>query len=116
MRDGFVKIPHVATKKNFNANNYKSDIEKDIVKLEDGIRIHEDTKVALDIYARDNNTKIVKPFVLVVAKDTTHAEELLNIIKSDNFFNGYYKDKVIVVHSNQTGTEKDENVQQLVSL
>ena len=100
MRDGYVKIPHVATKKNFNINNYKSDLDKDIIKLEDGIRIHEDTKVALDIYARD----------------TTHAEELLNVIKSDNFFDGYYSDKVIIVHSNQSGSEKDENIQQLVSL
>lgn len=116
MRDGYVKIPHVATKKNFNINNYKSDLDKDIIKLEDGIRIHEDTKVALDIYARDNNKHLVKPFVLVVAKDTTHAEELLNVIKSDNFFDGYYSDKVIIVHSNQSGSEKDENIQQLVSL
>lgn len=116
MRDGYVKIPHVATKKNFNINNYKSDLDKDIIKLEDGIRIHEDTKVALDIYARDNNKHLVKPFVLVVAKDTTHAEELLNVIKSDHFFDGYYSDKVIIVHSNQSGSEKDENIQQLVSL
>ena len=116
MRDGYVKIPHVATKKNFNINNYKSDLDKDIIKLEDGIRIHEDTKVALDIYARDNNKHLVKPLVLVVAKDTTHAEELLNVIKSDNFFDGYYSDKVIIVHSNQSGSEKDENIQQLVSL
>ncbi len=72
--------------------------------------------MALDIYARDNNKHLVKPFVLVVAKDTTHAEELLNVIKSDNFFDGYYSDKVIIVHSNQSGSEKDENIQQLVSL
>ena len=81
MRDGYVKIPYVATKKNFNIDNYKNELDKDIIKLEDGIRIHEDTKVALEIYARDNNKPLVKPFVLVVAKDTTHAEELLRVIK-----------------------------------
>ena len=116
IRDGFVKVPYVATRKNFNPQNYRTDLDKDIVKLEDGIRLHENTKVALDIYARDNNVRKVKPFVLVVAKDTTHAEELLNIIKSDNFFDGYYSDKVIIVHSNQSGAEKDENIAQLVSL
>lgn len=116
IKDGFVKVPYVATRKNFNPLNYKTDLDKDIVKLEDGIRLHENTKVALDIYARDNNLRKVKPFILVVAKDTTHAEELLNIIKSDNFFNGYYADKVIIVHSNQSGTEKDENIAQLISL
>ena len=41
--------------------------ELDRIKLEDGVRIHEDTKVALDIFARDNKTVAVKPFVLVVA-------------------------------------------------
>ena len=116
IRDGFVKVPYVATRKNFNPQNYRTDLDKDIVKLEDGIRLHENTKVALDIYARDNNVRKVKPFVLVVANDTTHAEELLNIIKSDNFFDGYYSDKVIIVHSNQSGAEKDENIAQLVSL
>ena len=116
IKDGFVKVPYVATRKNFNPQNYKSDLDKDIVKLEDGIRLHENTKVSLDVYARDNNVRKVKPFVLVVAQNTTHAEELLNIIKSDNFFNGYYSDKVIIVHSNQSGAEKDENIAQLVSL
>ncbi len=116
MQDGYVKIPHVATKKNFNINNAKNDLDKDIIKLEDGIRIHEDTKVALEIYAKNNNKQIIKPFVLVVAKDTNHAEQLLKVIKSKNFFEGYYSDKVIIVHSNQTGSEKDENIQQLVSL
>ena len=116
IKDGFVKVPYVATRKNFNAQNYRTDLDKDIVKLEDGIRLHENTKVALEIYARDNEVRKVKPFVLVVAKDTNHAEELLNIIKSDNFFDGYYSDKVIIVHSNQSGTEKDENIAQLVSL
>lgn len=116
IKDGFVKTPYVATKKNFNPDNYKTDIEKDIVKLEDGIRIHEDTKVSLDIFARDHKVRRIKPFVLVVAKDTNHAEELLNVIKSDNFFEGFYKDKVIIVHSNQSGSEKDENIEQLVSL
>lgn len=116
IRDGYVKVPYVATKKNFNPDNYKSEIEKDIVKLEDGIRIHEDTKVKLDIFSRDNKIRRIKPFVLVVAKDTNHAEELLKVIKSDNFFEGYYKNKVIVVHSNQSGAEKDENIEQLISL
>ena len=116
IKDGFVKVPYVATRKNFNPQNYATDLDKDIVKLEDGIRLHENTKVALDIYSRDNNVRRVKPFILVVAKDTNHAEELLKVIKSENFFKGYYSDKVIIVHSNQSGVEKDENIAQLVSL
>ena len=84
--------------------------------MEDGIRIHEDTKVALNIYARDNRAKEVNPFVLVVAKDTNHAGKLKELITSNAFFEGYYADKVMEIHSSQTGGEKEENIAQLISL
>lgn len=38
------------------------------------------------------------------------------MIQSDSFFEGRYKDKVIEVHSNQSGEEKDEVISELVSL
>lgn len=115
IRDGFVKEPAIATKKDFDPTQFNED-EMDRIKLEDGVRLHEDTKVALDIFARDNNLAPVKPFVLVVAKDTTHASKLKTLIQSKAFFDGYYADKVIELHSNQRGAEKDENIAQLVSL
>ncbi len=115
LRDGFVKEPAVATRENFRAENYdEPGLEK--LKLEDGIRIHEHTKVQLDIYARENLKPLVKPFMLVVAKDTTHANELQKRIEAEDFFGGRYKGRVITVHSNQTGEEKDETVQQLLSV
>jgi type III restriction enzyme len=58
----------------------------------------------------------VKPFVLVVAKETDHAGKLMELIKSTSFFEGYYGDKVMEIHSNQSGEEKDENIERLVSL
>ena len=115
IRDGFVKEPAVATRRDFDPTQYKAE-ELDRIKLEDGIRIHEDTKVALDIYSRDNKIRQVKPFVLVVAKDTDHAGKLMELIKSASFFEGYYADKVMEIHSNQSGEEKDENIELLVSL
>lgn len=115
MNDGFVKEPAVATRKNFDPSKYSPE-ELDIIKLQDGIRIHEDTKVALDIYSRNNKVKLVKPFVLVVAKDTTHAAWLEEQIKDVNFFGGYYADKVMQIHSQQKGTEKDENIAKLLTL
>lgn len=115
IRDGFVKEPAVATRKDFNPAQYSPE-DLDRIKLEDGIRIHEDTKIALDIYARDNKTKYVKPFVLVVAKDTDHAKKLMELIASQSFFDRYYADKVMEIHSNQTGSEKDENIARLLSL
>lgn len=115
MNDGFVKEPAVATRKNFDPKQLSVE-ELDMLKLEDGIKIHESTKVDLDIYARNNKVKLVKPFVLVVAKDTNHAEWLEEQIKSDEFFRGYYKDKVMQIHSQQKGAEKDENIAKLLTL
>lgn len=113
--DGFVKDPSVATRRNFNPDQFSAE-ELDRIKLEDGIRIHEDTKVALDIYSRDNKVRKVKPFVLVVAKDTDHAGTLKTLIASNSFFDGYYADKVMEIHSSQSGEEKEDNIEKLVSL
>ncbi len=117
LKDGFVKEPAVATRRNFNPIQYRNDPkELDLIKLEDGIRIHEDTKVALDIYSRDSGRKLVKPFVLVVTQNTDHAKEIHELIESDKFFEGRYKGKVIEVHSRQTGEEKEENIEKLLAL
>ena len=115
IQDGFVKEPAVATRKNFDPSQYSLE-DMDRIKLEDGIRIHEDTKVALDIFARDSKMPQVKPFVLVVAKETEHAGKLKNLIISNAFFEGRYADKVMEIHSNQTGEEKVENIESLLSL
>ena len=113
--DGFVKKPAVATRENFDPSQYNvADLDR--LKLLDGIRIHENTKAELAIYAKDSGQKEVKPFVLVVAVDTTHAAQLKELIQQDDFFNGYYKNKVMDIHSNQTGAEKDENIALLLSL
>ncbi|HBJ2611854.1 TPA: DEAD/DEAH box helicase family protein [Clostridium botulinum] len=115
IKDGFVKVPAVATRKDFKPELF-SDEELDKIKLEDGIRIHEETKVELEMYSRNHGVRYVKPFVLVVAKDTEHAGSLMKMIQSEDFFDGYYKDKVIEIHSNQKGSEKDENIEKLLSL
>ncbi|PHI21516.1 type III restriction endonuclease subunit R [Lewinellaceae bacterium SD302] len=115
IRDGFVKKPAVATRKDFKPEDY-NDREKDRIKLRDGIALHEDARTALDQYAREIGGRAVKPFMLVVAKDTTHAAELKRFIKSADFFEGRYADKVMDIHSNQKGSEKDDNIARLVSL
>jgi len=115
IRDGFVKEPAVATRKDFDPSGIAAE-ELDRIKLEDGIRIHEDTRNKLEIYARDNRADLVKPFVLVVARDTDHASQLRELIQSEAFFEGRYADKVMEIHSNQRGSEKEENIEQLLSL
>ena len=115
MSDGFVKEPAVATRENFDVRNY-DDAGLERLKLEDGVRIHENTKVELEIYARENGRPIVKPFLLVIARDTEHANSLMKIIEDETFFEGRYKGKVIQVHSKQSGEERDETIEQLINV
>ena len=115
LKDGFVKEPAVATRENFNAAAYTpTALER--LKLEDGVRVHESVKVDLETYARQNDAARVKPFMLVVAQDTAHADALKVQIERDDFFEGRYQGRVITVHSNLKGEERDETVQQLVDV
>ena len=115
MDDGFVKMPAVVTQRNFDAKNYTpEEIEK--IKLEDGVRVHENTKVELITYARQNNVAVVKPFMLVIARDTTHAAQLLSLLESDNFYNGRYQGKVIQVDSSKSGKDEEEMIERLLAV
>ncbi len=113
--DGFVKEPAVATREDFNADNYGEEELEDL-KIRDGVIVHEDAKIELATFARNHNLPIVKPFMLIVAKDTTHADNIVERIKRDDFFGGRYKDKVITVHSNQRGIESDETIARLLAV
>ena len=115
MDDGFIKMPAVVTRRNFDAKNYTpEEIEK--IKLEDGVRVHENTKVELMTYARENNVAVVKPFMLVIARDTTHAAQLLSFLESDNFYNGRYQGKVIQVDSSKSGKDEEEMIERLLAV
>jgi type III restriction enzyme len=115
MTDGFVKEPAVVTRKNFNpAGMAPEEIER--LKLEDGLRLHESMKVELETYARESGNLIVKPFLLVIARDTTHAAQLLQQIQSDGFFEGRYKDKVIQVDSSRTSKDEEEMIERLLKV
>ncbi|MEC5128370.1 DEAD/DEAH box helicase family protein [Verrucomicrobiales bacterium BCK34] len=106
IEDGFVKDPAVATQVDFNAKDF-SDDELERIKLEDGIRLHEETKIELDTYARQTGRKRVKPFMLVIARDTTHAAALKALIESEPFFQGAYAGKVLQVDSSTKKKEED---------
>ncbi len=115
MEDGFVKEPAVVTQRNFDAKAHTpEDIEK--TKLEDGVRLHETTKVELLTYARENGVKVVKPFMLVIARDTTHAGQLLALLESEAFHGGRYRGKVIQVDSSRTGAEEEEMIARLLAV
>jgi type III restriction enzyme len=115
MADGFVKEPAVVTRKDFNpAGMSVEQIEH--LKLEDGVLLHESIKVELETYARETGKAIVKPFILVIARDTTHAAQLVALIQSATFFEGRYAAKVIQVDSSKTGAQEDEMVERLLKV
>ena len=115
IEDGFVKEPAVVTQQNFNPADHSSE-QIEVIKLKDGVRVHEETKVHLLTYAAQTGLKPVKPFVLVIARDTTHAAQLLARIESDTFFGGNYKGKVIQVDSSLTGAKEEEMIRRLLAV
>ncbi|MDP2035137.1 MAG: DEAD/DEAH box helicase family protein [Polaromonas sp.] len=115
IEDGFVKEPAVVTQQNFNPADHSSE-QIEVIKLKDGVRVHEETKVHLLTYAAQTGLNPVKPFVLVIARDTTHAAQLLAQIESDSFFGGNYKGKVIQVDSSRTGVEEEEMIRRLLAV
>ncbi len=115
IEDGFVKEPAVVTQQNFNAADHSAE-QIELIKLMDGVRVHEETKVHLLTYAAQTGQPRVKPFMLVIARDTTHAGNLLAQIESANFFDGNYKGKVIQVDSSRTGAEEEEMIRRLLAV
>lgn len=115
MEDGYVKEPAVGTRANFDPKSVdEATLEK--IKLEDGIHYHEHVKVALETYARQNDVNVVRPFMLVVTQDTTHARQVREFVESEGFFGGRYKGRVAEIHSKLTGEESDENAQRLLNI
>lgn len=95
----YVKVPAVITRKDFDPAQYDAETVEHI-KLQDGIRLHIDIQSKLDVYGRTHNKPIVKPIVLIVAKDTEHSKKIRDFITSESFFHGVYKDKVLEINSN----------------
>jgi len=115
MDDGFVKEPAVVTQRNFDPSQHSAaDIER--IKLMDGIRLHEATKVELLTYAHENDLSVVKPFMLVIARDTTHAAQLLELMESSAFFDGRYQGKIIQVDSSKSGAAEEEMISRLLAV
>lgn len=116
MKDGFVKEPAIVRRQNFRRDDYinrQDDLDKQ--KLKDAMIVHEATKVALAEYAFKNGVDKIKPFVLVVAPDTTYAGAIEAYLKSGDFYGGRYADKVIKVDYKTKGNN-DEAVAQLLDI
>ena len=110
MADGYVKEPVVVTRRNFDPAGMSGDAIQDM-KLKDGVRLQERVKVELETYALQSGRPRVKPFMLVIARDTTHAAELKAQIEHADFFGGIYADRVIQVDSS---VKEEETVERLL--
>ena len=90
IEDGYTRTPFAVTRSDIDF--YKFGDEKlDKLMLIDGVACHERTKGKLEVYAANYEKPLVKPFMLVVCKDTRHAQWVEHFIKSDEFKNGAYR-------------------------
>lgn len=115
IKDGYTKTPYALTQQNIDFYNF-GDEELDKVMILDGLKNHENIKNELDLYSKNNNVKKVKPFVMIVCKDTNHAEKIFDFVKSSSCKNGIYKNKTLLIHTNQKKSDKDINVQLLLDV
>ena len=120
IEDGYTRTPFAVTRSDIDFYNF-GDEQLDKMMLVDGIACHENTKRKLEMYALNNSTpekpiRIVKPFMLVVCKDTEHAAWVEAFIKSDEFREGAYRNKTITVHSKQKGAESEFNTRLLLDV
>lgn len=113
--DGYTRIPFAVTRADVEFFKF-GETEIDKLMLQDGIQCHESIKKKLQVYAKNNNLPVVKPFVLVVCKDTEHAKWVEEYVKSDSFCGGIYKSKVIILYSKQGSAESDANTQMLLDV
>lgn len=120
IEDGYTRTPFAGTRTDINFYNF-GEKELDKLMLVDGLKLHERAKRELEAYALNNSTddstiRKVKPFMMVVCKDTDHAKWVENYIKSDEFEGGAYKNKTIIVHSKQRGAESEANTKLLLEV
>jgi len=120
IEDGYTRTPFAVTRSDIDFYNF-GDEQLDKMMLLDGIACHENAKRKLELYAANHSTpekpvRTVKPFMLVVCKDTEHAAWVEQFVKSDAFRNGAYRGRTITVHSRQTGAESESNTRLLLDV
>lgn len=120
IEDGYTRTPFAVTRSDIDFYNFGNE-QLDKMMLLDGITCHESVKQKLEMYAVNHSTPdhpvaVVKPFMLVVCKDTDHAAWVESFIRSDEFKGGAYRSKTIIVHSKQKGAESEANMRLLLDV
>lgn len=115
IKDGYTRVPFAVTRTDIDFYHF-GDEQLDKLMLNDGIKCHEMIKNKLASYSKVNNKTLIKPFMLVVCKDTNHAKIIEEYIKSDEFRNGKYKYKTIKIESKMSGVETEANTKLLLEV
>ncbi len=115
IEDGYTRTPYAVTRSDIDFYNF-GDEQLDKMMLLDGIACHESTRRKLKVYAANHGKPVVKPFMLIVCKDTDHAAWVEAFVKSDEFCDGAYRNKTIIVHSKQKGSETEANTRLLLNV
>ena len=115
IKDGYTRVPFAVTRTDIDFYHF-GDEQLDKLMLNDGVKCHEMIKNKLAFYSKNNNKALVKPFMLVVCKDTDHAKKIEEYIKSNEFRNGKYKNKTIKIESKMTGIETEANTKLLLDV
>ena len=115
IKDGYTRTPYALTRQDINFYNF-GEIEQDRIMLSDAVLFHERIKHKLERFSMENDTKLVKPFIMVVCKDTEHAKTIADYVQSTAFKDGKYKNKTLLIHSNQSKSVREENVEKLLNL
>lgn len=115
IRDGYTRVPFAVTRTDIDFYHF-GDEQLDRLMINDGIKCHEMIKHKLENYSKVNNKPLVKPFMLIVCKDTDHAKKIEAYVKSDEFQNGKYRYKTIKIESKMSGVESEANTKLLLDV
>lgn len=115
IKDGYTRVPFALTRTDINFYHF-GDEQLDKLMLNDGIKYHKLIKNKLINYAKTNKQQLIKPFMLVVCKNTDHAKKVEEYIKSNDFENGKYKNKTIKMESKMKEAEIEANTKLLLEV
>lgn len=98
--DGFVKTPVIVGR--------HDDKHDPTTKLLDGVTLLEYKRQIADRYAAANALPPVNPIMLLLARNIEEAEEWADVVRSEDFKTGAYRDAVLVVHSRAVKEDQEE--------
>ncbi len=97
--EGFVKTPVIVGRPDDRTDFY--------TKLNDGVRLLDGKRLAVEAYRMDHpDAPVVHPVMLVLAPDTEAANECVGILRHVNFASGAYADAILNIHSKVDDPDK----------